>query len=147
MQRKGKSRGSTLVELAAGVAFVAVALVGTIAAISSASTLAKTTAETREAELVAASLMEEVRATDLNDLVATFHGISRPLDGIGNSSSGAADVVVQRIDNGATMWAVYEVTVLVRWRRSGTPRVVTMKTLVSDRAYGSGLASQQVMVP
>ena len=110
MKRKGSARGTALAELAAAAAFVAVALVGTIAAIGSGSTLAKTTAETREAQRVAASLMEEIRSTDVDDLVATYHGATRTLDGVGKSSSGAADVVVQRIDNGLTMWAVYEVT-------------------------------------
>lgn len=148
MQRKGKAQGTTLAGLAAGVAFVAIALAGTIAAIASGSTLARTTAETREAQRVAASIMEEVRATDVDSLVSTFHGVTRPLDGVGNHSSGAADVVVQRIDDGTTMWAVYEVKVLVRWIRPGTaPRVVEMRTLVSDRAAGSGLSPQTVVVP
>ena len=144
MKRNGNAQGTTLAELAAGIAIVAVALVGTIAAIASGSALAKTTAETRAALRVASSLMEEVRATDVNDLVANFNGATRTLDGVGNSSSGAADIVVQRIDNGSTMWAVYEVTVLVRWARAETPRVIEMKTLVSDRARGSGVAPQQV---
>jgi hypothetical protein len=144
MKRRSTSGGTTLAELAAGIAFVAIALVGTIAAIGSGSALAKTTAETRAAERVAASLMEEIRATNVDDIVATFHGTSRTLDGVGHSSSGAADIVIQRIDNGATMWAVYEVTILVRWARAETPRAIELKALVSDRARGSGLATQQV---
>ncbi len=144
MKSTGRARGTALAELAAGVAFVAIALVGTIAAITSGSALAKTTAETRAAQRVAASLMEEVRATNVDDLVASYDGATRVLDGVGTSSSGAADVTVQRIDDATTMWAVYEVTVLVRWARPGLPRVVTMKALVSDRARGSGIAPQQV---
>lgn len=144
MKRNGRAQGTTLAELAAGIALVAVALVGAIAGISSGSALAKTTAETRAAQRVASSLMEEVRASDIDDLVADFHGATRPLDGTGHSSSGAADIVVVRIDNGATMWAVYEVTVIVRWARAETPRTIQMKTLVSDRSRGSGVAAQQV---
>ncbi len=145
MRRRDRNKGTTLSELAAGMAFVAIALVGTVAAISSGSALAKTTAETRTAQRVSASILEEVRAADMDTLVANFHGTTRALDGVGHSSSGAADVVVQRIDNGATTWAVYEVTILVRWARAGTPRAIAVKTLVSDRARGSGLATQTVV--
>ena len=130
--------------MASGAMFLTVALLGAVAAIASGSKLALETEETRVAQRTAASLMEEIRATPFDDLVDTYHGSAFPVTSP-NGTAGAADVAVQQVVNSVAPWTVYEVRVLVRWARKDTPRVVEMRTYVSDRVRGSGIAVQSVV--
>jgi type II secretory pathway pseudopilin PulG len=144
MRRRIVQRGVTLIELAAASAFLATALLGAVAAITSSSALALETQETRVAKRAAASLMEDIRATAFDDLVDTFHGSAYPVMSP-SGTAGSADVAVQQVVNSTAPWTVYEVLVMVRWARPDTPRVVAMRTYVSDRVRGSGIAVKTVL--
>ena len=146
MRTRRTQGGMSLVELAAGMAVVAIALLGVVAALSSGVGLANTTAESRAAQRVAASLLEEVRATDFDALVATHHGATRDLAEFGLiDADGSADIVVRPVTNGSAAWTVHEVRILVRWARSGTPRAIEVVTYVGDRVRGSGIAVPEVL--
>jgi hypothetical protein len=129
----------TLIELAAAAGFLATALLGAVASIASASALAIETEETRLAQRTAASLMENVRATRFEDLVEVFHGSSHAVTSP-SGADGAADIAIQEVPNATAPWTVYEVRILVRWERPDASRAVEVRTYVSDRVRGSGIA-------
>lgn len=145
MRHARRQKGTSLTEVAISLAILATTMLGTVAALVSGSALAHTTSETRAAQRAATSIFEEIRATPVDELVATYDDTTRHVVSLDGKEDGRVLVRVDRIDDGLTGWAVYEVAVIVRWDRSGTPRDIELRTLVSDRVKGSGLATQTVI--
>ncbi len=141
MKRNRRSRGLTLIEFAASTAMVSVALVGTAAAVASGAELSRTTAETRGATRASTTLMEQVRAIPVDQIVARFNDSTVSCSTLGASDSKSESTVrVVQVANGSTRWPVYEVTITTSWAGMLGDQDATFVTYVSDRTAGTALS-------
>ena len=142
--KRGRRRqqGFTLVEFAASVAVVAVALVGTAASIAAAAEMSRSTQQTRAASRGAATLMENIRATPFDRLVSDYDDTTHTVKGIEDSESGtgSARVTVVEEATGSTKWKVYRVTVNTTWKGVAGDQNMSVVTYVSDRREGGALS-------
>lgn len=128
----------TLVELVATTAFVAVALIGTGAAVLESSELGRVNEQTRAVSRTVATLFEEVRATPFNQVDATYSGVTRTVTGIPNAPRGAqVRYVVTDVPTGNTRWQVRKVQVVLSWTDKSGPRTFSTVSYVSDRSTAS----------
>ena len=141
MEKRRRESGFTLVDLAAAVAFSSVALVATAASVISGAGMARSTAETRAAVRMSSALMERIRATPFDQLVATWNDTTHPIAEVGGGdSSGTAAVRVVPLETGSTKWSVYEVTVTSTFRGAAGENSSTLVTYVCDRFSASSMS-------
>lgn len=135
MHRRTRERGFTLVELAASGIAVAVALIGTTAALISSVKLTDATNRTRESARTVGSLVEEIRNADFDDLVTNYHDTRHDV------SNGDAAISISDITpRSASRWKLYRVEVEVDYGESVADGSLRFVTYVSDRHESSGLS-------
>jgi len=112
VKRRHAQRGVTLVEAAIGGTLVAVALVGTSGAVFSSVLLQETTTRKRNAARAVSSLIADVRASDIGDLVANYDGSTHAID-YGSGQTATATVTVAEAPGTAGARPVYRVQIAV----------------------------------
>ena len=139
---KRKTHGFTLVEMAASVAVLAIAVLGTVTAVIMASELSRTTAETRQATRTNAALMESIRAAPFEQLVTTFDGTTHAFqDVMPTEQQGTLSVAVTPVDNGSAKWLVYEATITAQWDGVRGDQTMQFVTYIADRAAAAASVS------
>jgi hypothetical protein len=124
----------TVVELLATTAFVAVALVGTAAAVLESSELGRVNAQTRAVSRTIAGLFEEVRGCPFDQVVTTYNGVTRTVTGIPDAPRGAqARFAVTDVPTGNTRWQVRKVLGTLTWGAGTGTRALSAVSYVSDR--------------
>ena len=141
MTMNRRQAGFSLTALGVATAVVAAALLGVTLVTVVAASFSRDAARLRSAARAVSTVMEDVRATDLADVVATFDGhvldiTSTPSD----PDYGTVEVTVRQVPNGSAAHRVYEVTLDVQFDGADRGFVQPIVAYVSDRRAGSALA-------
>ncbi len=141
MTMNRRQAGFSLTALGVATAVVVAALLGVTLVTVVAASYSRDAARLRSAARAVSTVMEDVRATDLSDVVATFDGhvfdiSTTPSD----PEDGTVEVTVRQVANGSAAHQIYEVTLEVRFDGADRDLVQPIVAYVSARGAGSALA-------
>jgi prepilin-type N-terminal cleavage/methylation domain-containing protein len=146
MRKNQSQRGMSLLEMSAASIAVAVALLGTTAAVISGASLSAEVTRMRAATRAASAIMEDVRATDFALLVDTWNENTVTVGAHETGmDDGTATLSVVQVDNGSTTQILYQVTVTVSFEGAGGAQTYPIVTYVSDRVAGNSLSSSSTV--
>lgn len=128
-----RQAGIGMVDALIAVSLLVIGLLATVTAALSGERLARSDGETRVAVQAASQLLDEVRASPFDALVATYDGTSRPLGSlVSGAPAGHARLSVVTEATGFTRWPVLKVTARIEMNGVSGKRVTEIATYVID---------------